>query len=191
MKILLTLISLCIILIGCKSEKEKEGQLITKEINRHLEDLAFKNNSKLNIHEFKLIQVDTVNENTLDSARSNAYLDKISEFNQRKADINKIMSLQLRQLRLLGEIDRGGSLWENTKEKLQDLQSEFKSLEDSTSTYFEKDSLLLKTIKGRTSPKKIYEAKVFLKLTTEKEAKSHNIMDTVFYQFDETYKIIK
>jgi hypothetical protein len=175
---------------GCKDKKQQNSELMEQSFRKDLFDIAFSNNSKLEIFELNSLGYDTLNENFIDTLKIIEAKEQINKFDQlANANIDIIKSnLQLAKLYLsLGS----ETLSIQYKDNAKDYANKSQDYLDSMAHYIKVDSLIRKKINERKNPEIIFRSKYFLKATFSKDSVSQNILDTLFIYFDKNLKIIR
>lgn len=190
LSIMVTLLVLSLSILSCVDEYERNLQIMTDVSKQKLMDYAFKNNSKLEIFEFKALKYDTINQNLLDSFT----LNKLALQHKYYLDIIK-SSLELAKLKsnqayLLNQIDSK----QLAKMNLEDSNKEIEKAQlynDSLKMIELKDSIIRNDISNRTNPELFFKYKFFIKATSITGTESSNILDTIYFVFDKDLKSIE
>ena len=203
MKKILFIISLMAIFltISCTSPVEKQMQTAKEKIKRIFEDAACKANSTIKWEEFVSLDLDSLNENDIDSIRREEIFTKMKYYtNEMKSivpqaeNLAKKMGQHLRAIRIYSGVMN--DLAQNEKEEMEEASNEMEklhkkmdALKDSIAMCSKTDSILEVQIKNRhnkTLPIKYYKYKCFVKATC-KDINSNqieNFIDTLEFFFD-------
>ena len=76
------LVLLSFLFCSCKNEKEKQILSINTAFKKQIVNHAFKNNYSINILELKLLKLDTINENFIDTIHLRSNNKKIQKFSE-------------------------------------------------------------------------------------------------------------
>ena len=176
-------------LFSCRSMEEQNIKQMETSVKEYFNDLAFKENTKLEILELKNYGYSTVSENTIDDAKILAVSGKIKQFEsmmESQLEIQKSKSQQLKLAVSIGDKTLTGIYNE-------DVQNAFKKLSkynDSVKKYLKIDSTIRHRIETRKNTEAFYKAKFFIKATAIKDGKSENMIDTLHFFFDKSFKLL-
>lgn len=213
MKCMFLIISLGVILFllipfSCTSPAEKQMQIAEKKVKMIFEDAAFKANGTIEWKEFTSLDLDSLNENDIDSIRREKTFTRMKYYtNEMKTIVSQMevltkkMGQHLRSIRVYsGILD---DLAQNEREEMEESSNEMKKLhkrmiamKDSIAMCSEIDSILNLQIKSRcykTLPMKYYKYKCFVKATfkDDNSNQKENLIDTLEFVFDSEMNQIK
>lgn len=188
MKRILIVLFIAIVLISCKDEK----RIIKDSLIESIHEDSFKKNLKADILKFEVLNIETVNENSIDTLRLMNLASKYdvlkSEYDEIKAEFDDAVN-DVMQAAIFGKennplLDLANNKYEKlnkqAKEKLNDLKQNIKQ-----------DSIISATIKNRTEFTDYKKVKVYYKIVLkDNKDKTKNLSDTVFYIVDKNNKLL-
>jgi hypothetical protein len=154
-----------------------------------IRDYAFKENMTLSLLEMKAIDYDTISENHLDTLRILKCTEKMDNFKKLFDSNMELVRINMEQAKLSGMIG-SKTLLNMEKEEAQKYLKEAEKCRDSILYYHILDSLTRIKITNRKEQRNFYKTRIFIKATLEKGKDKNNILDTVFYIFDQNLNII-
>lgn len=176
------------IFFACTSEKQKQINLIKSGYQNYINDVAFKNNSSVNVLRLDVISIDTLNENTYDSLEVYRHLKVLNDFDEKGKDVleslnsNKNLAIMARKL--------GSDSYDHFVDYARSDSRKAMAIKDSMTKYLEIINAIDEKIKKRKNPKPVYEVKLFLKAEFLENNKKSNFMDSTVVFFDNTYKLL-
>ncbi|RWU10645.1 hypothetical protein [Pedobacter chitinilyticus] len=185
-----TALLLATVTISCKDKKTEGIEKMTDTINKHIDDGLFKENVTTTLREVTFLSVDTLTENTLDTLRQVKNQEKIDNFLSETRQYQSLMKNELSQMRLQKSLG-WTVLFNNTKNDFEEHQGKAKALLDSINAYENTNQKIKNRIKTNKNPKPVYEMKMLIKLTMNKGNESHNLLDTSFYHFNESFVMLR
>lgn len=190
MKLIVTIYFLCIALFACKGKIEIQKEKISETVRKYINDYAFKDNSNVEFHEFKLLRVDTTNENYIDTLRLVNNEEFKERFTREADELQSKIKKDMATLKLYAAAHYKDLFEYSNAEMSRDIEK-LKSYSDSIRKHYLRDSLIRTDIKSRINPKTIYATKFFIKATQHKGLQKHNLLDTVnFYVKDDLKSVI-
>lgn len=172
--------------VSCQTDKTKSI------IKSHIEDYAFKNNTKVDFHELKILSTDLKSENFLDTLRM-FELDR--QFDSLNTEIKNMRNLIVESEKGIENIVYFGSdnpLFKMKYNEHQKLLSKYSKLLKEMKENSKQDSLIKVHISRNSSPNTITRVKVFQKSTyTNRSNQIYNFMDTVYFYLDSDNNIIR
>jgi hypothetical protein len=190
MKNLILLSFATILLLSCKSQKEKDMHFIKEDLLKSFDDASFKENSKIKIYTFDILNIDTLRRGFVDSVVgknvNEIKFKEIEEILKRKSEEAK-SSMNMLRLSVLAD---NSMMKDQYKTETNDLANEIKSYSDSLSEIIKHIEVIQKNASTYKNDDLVYEIKTFLKATVYKNKDSLNYSDTLFYYYDKGLKKI-
>lgn len=185
MKKYLLLALIALMAVACTSQYERNLQKMERIIKKQIEDEAFKNNMKVELLEFKVVSYDTINENVLDTFRMITNQSKIDFYAERHRELLKEVKDKYYMAGLASSLN-APDMAKHDFDEAEDLAAEVRKIADSLVKYIQIDSTLRAKIESRKSSSELYRMKAFIKATiTAKDGSTNNVMDSIYYIFDE------
>ena len=184
MKKYLLLALIALVAAACTSQYERNLQKMERTIKKQIEDEAFKNNTKVELLEFKVVSYDTINENVLDTFRMITNQSKIDFYAERHRELLKEAKDKYYMAGLASSLN-APDMAKHDFDEAEDLAAEVRKIADSLVKYIQIDSTLRAKIESRKSSSELYRMKAFIKATiTAKDGSTNNVMDSIYYIFD-------
>ena len=184
MKKYLLLALIALMAVACTSQYERNLQKMERTIKKQIEDEAFKNNTKVELLEFKVVSYDTINENVLDTFRMITNQSKIDFYAERHRELLKEAKDKYYMAGLASSLN-APDMAKHDFDEAEDLAAEVRKIADSLVKYVQIDSTLRAKIESRKSSSELYRMKAFIKATiTAKDGSTNNVMDSIYYIFD-------
>jgi hypothetical protein len=151
----------------------------------HLEDRAFKENSKITFYEFTPLSYEDVSEKYIDTIRLSLTDDKWQSFIDELRANNEKMDKELKEMKIYLDLE-WMDLYQMSKDNFKELILKKDILTDSINYYDKQDSIIRERISLETDKKIFYKLTLYIKATIKHNlsAESYNIMDTLTMVFD-------
>lgn len=183
-----------IMLIGCKSEYEKNLSKMNEACIKSWKDAAFKGNGTIDIIEYKGIDYTVKDENYVDSLRIIANYDKITHFDALYKEYLEKAKDVSHEIKVYGvAFGYNSDLVNIKKEELKELESNFDLYQDSLFYYIRQDSIIRDNIRNRVHPSPVYVYRAYMKavLKDNNIGTTNNYLDTMTVWFDKDFKLIR
>ncbi|RKD12489.1 hypothetical protein BCY91_12660 [Pelobium manganitolerans] len=190
MKQLLLFIIIGTLIYGCQSKQERDIEKMNSQVKKEIQDRAFKMNATVEFLDFKFVKCDTIDENDLLESKASRFQEKAISFY--KQGSNELDFANLSQRKMLQYRDLGwSSLYYSEKQDFNDYMKKAQEAKDSADFYQTKDSLIQLKIKANHNPKNIFETSFFVKARLHTKQNTENLLDTLYFHFDENHKILR
>lgn len=176
-------------LFSCKSREQKNKETIIQIVKTHIIDHSFKNNGKVEFHEFQLLGIDTTTENHFDTLRLLNNQDFHDNYIEESKRLEKKMNKDMQTLRLYAAANFK-DLFNYQKAEMDSDIEKMRSFADSVQKYHDRDSLIRQELAERQTPKTVFRTRFLIKAVEFRDDKSHNFLDTMVYFIDDKIKSV-
>nr|DAY24079.1 MAG TPA: hypothetical protein [Caudoviricetes sp.] len=180
-----------ILLTSCKNGYEKNIDIMSGKVKSYINDMAFKDNLKVEFHSFTPIGYDTIDENIIDKIKAAKYIETAEYFLKKQKEQLSIIKKESQEATLYNNIGMK-DLRDMSINNAQEANKKLQEYGDSLSYYTDMAKKLDTLIDNRKNPNTIFEFKVFLKTSFVKQngENAFNILDTLYYVFDKDLNFI-